>query len=1177
MSRWIRTLLLAGLAMPALAHAQEGPKPEIMLMIDGSHKMGRPIDFRDVVCQQASSDLSQLSLPWSWAQHTYKTPLNMVKEALLGTVQAPNNQRWCVRENRGQRQSGHELGVDGDWPHVRQMCCDTMNGDACATWSPCYADNGQGSTPDQSALDLEDAEARTQDGLLTTYRDSIKFGVMFTESKFDTSTGPDGHYSYGNDGLNINAAPIDVGARGPVQNGRLHVGALIGPDWGQWQGGAIDDAAVGDDDSKVRRHNALVQRVVSRLVPHGVPVLSAFMHDAKKFHDAQGPLCRQRSAVLITRGYDEPLQAGWAPGRPYQPAADYAAELKNSGVKVHVILIGTEGEVGQKAWAQQVASAGGGNFYFAPSAKHIRRALRRIIDGQRGGRQSRNRALVISASPADYCENGFRCQIPDDAVLQWRIGAYGRTIDGTTYGRIRAQQMTCANAVRNPARPGVPQPLDAPLAYDAMLAERSSSARRTVALRPGEAEAMVITGGASAGFSDRGENLMGDDRLMASLLGVDENAVNEAIASDKNDEFDEDVEFDDDVEFNEDVEIDENVGFDEANSVDDVPAAPTRGQAAGLLLNGFFGARGLGDGAQRQLGATISGDLVSLTAPSLGLSDPDYLTYRQIQEGRKTLVATGARDGLIHVFRAKDGVEVVNFMPSAAWKKLVTGEAPVDGPLGVADIVPCRRLDGAGGGNCPADLTFEAWMFGGTGRSAANIFGVRIKSPLDLANNADRQLDLDGDVGRADGLWDKTQDDISESVAALGGNPENTLGSGTSRPAVTHVRDGDAVRAALIVGCGEGDPNAGFVTSGPGRCVLVLEATTGRVIRSFDTTSSAAIRALIPSTSFSGSPVAFPAGGITPASRAYIGDAMGRIWRMDLRDSNPEQWTIEIAWPPANNAAEADGYELGRGVADRPSVAVRPDGAVVVGFATQADGEGDASRSYAVSFTDKAIIDDDGVNYAVTRNWMLPLRDNEYATGAPVVRDEVFYLTTREESDDVAVCSTINGRLYGLHYYKPYVDSNGDRATYRTSDTASSDALPALETTNEENRQGHKALSLVLPPGRVAYGLAIARTPSCSPDQPATTAMVLNVADRPPNREVAAVGAVEQAQVEVVRNGVVQAEQLDGNIFMAGQGQTLEICLDCTADGAPAQGDMGHAQELPFPSQVVYWGSTFLN
>lgn len=1157
MSRWIRTLLLAGLTMPALAQAQEGPKPELMLMIDGSNKMGRPVNFGDVVCQQATSNLERIPLPWNWAQHTYETPLNMVKEALLGTVKSPDGQRWCVLEDSGARQDRHELGVDENWPHIRQMCCEQMNRGGCEAWSPCYADNGQGEVADPYALGLEDTTARTQNGILTTYRDTIKFGVMFTESEFDTSSAQAGHYSYGNDGLTINAAPIDVGARGPAQNARLHIGALIGPDWGQWQGGRLDTEAVGDSASKVRRHNALVQHVVSRLVTHGDPVLSAFMHDAKKFHDAQGPQCRQRAAVLITRGYDHRLQGAWRPGRPYQPAAEYAAELKDSGVKVHVILISAGGEPGEEAWAQQVASAGGGTHAVVNSAAEIRQALRRIAESQRGGQQSRSRALVVSASPADYCENGFPCQIPDDAVLQWRIGAYGQTVGSTTYGRIRAQEMTCAAALRNAGRPGVPQARPVPLAYDKVLAERSDRARRTVALRPGEAEAMIITGGANAGFGDRGENRMGDDRLMANLLGIDVLQVNEKVVVDAADAADA-----------ADAE-------DGAVVAENVPSEPTRGQAAGLLLNGFFGAQGLGDQARRQLGATISGDLVSMTAPSLGLSDPGYLEYRRAQEARKTLVATGARDGLIHVFRATDGVEVVNFMPSAAWKKLVTGEAPVDGPLGVADIVPCRQIDGGGGGDCPADLNFEAWMFGGTGRSAANIFGVRIKSPRELADNTDRQLDLDNDVGRADGLWDKTQVDIGESISALGGLPEVTLGSGTSRPAVTHVREGGAVRAALIVGCGQGPEDIG--SNGPGRCVLVIDATTGRVIRSFDTSNSPAIQGLFVANSFTGSPVAFPAGGIAPASRAYIGDAAGRIWRMDLRDTNPQQWRIDIAWPPPDDANEADGYELGRAVADRPSVAVRPDGAVVVGFATQADGEGNASRSYAVSFTDKTIIDDDGVSYAVTRNWMLPLRDGEYATGAPIVRDEVLYLTTREENQGIEVCSTVSGRLYGLHYYKPYVDANGDRATYRTSNAASSDAQPALETANGENRQGSKALSIILPPGRVAYGLAIARTPSCSPEQPATTAMVLNLADEPQNRSAAPVGAVQQAQVEVVRNGAVESRPLSGDVFMAGQGQSLEICLDCTADGAPAQGDMGHARELPFPSQVVYWGSTFLN
>jgi hypothetical protein len=1133
-----RYLCLFSIVWASPAVAQQALKPELMLLIDGSHKMGKPLHLGDPTCDPSGREVPDRP----WANQTPETPLNMVKEALLGTVKAPEGVRWCTQEDAAHRNSVHDLRADGPHAHVRQMCCREMNGDQCKAWAPCYADNGQLDDPDAVALDSR--LARIPDGLLARHLEDVKFGLMFSDGMPDPQSSAAGHYSYGSDTLRINGQRINVGARAPAPPGRLHVGALIDPDRGMLSpgNGNVNNGRVGESDAKVGRHTQFVQWMVSRLVPHGLSVASGLLHDAVEFFEPQAAQCRTRQAVLITRGHEDPVLPGLNPGAPYDPAADYANTLRREGVTLHVILIATAAEPGQANWAQQIASRGGGTYARVDSAVGVRKALRAIIDAERNGTRAQGRTLVVGATPADYCPNDVPCNVPNDVTLQWRVSAFAEMIDGTAYGRIHAQQVTCEAPVE-----GVPQPKAQPLAYEEVLARRTAMPRRTVALHPRDDETMIVTGGPNAGFGDLGENQMGAPALLAGLFELDLDTFGDAINGGSHD--------------------------DDAATV---PANPSRGRAGGLLLNGFFGPRGLGPNAERQLGATITGDIVSLRSPSLGLTDPAYLGYRNAMQERKSLIATGARDGLVHVFRAEDGVEVINFMPIASWKTVATGNAPADGPLTVADIVPGRRLDGQGGPDCPANLTFESWMFGSAGTAAANLFGVHLADALNLAEQPDRALKLRDDVG-LDGVWDVTAEGLAPVLERAGSPAEVTLGAGTSRPAITHVRNQQKIQAAVVVGCGMGPPPQGFASGGPGHCALVLDATTGELIHRFDAVNTPDMMALLaippgPS-SLSGSPVVFPSGGITPASRAYIGDAMGRIWRMDLRDTNPGNWTMSVAWPPA----QYDGaYQLGRAVVDRPSIAVRPDGAVVVSFVTDRTGEGNLDRAYAVSFTDKAAIGQNGVEYTVTPNWEIPLRTGEYGTGAPVVRDEVLYFTTRQDSN-AGACGAVTGRIYGVDYYRPYVNSDGDPDTYLTEGDQPANARPALQVAEGAAIEGHKGLSIVLPPGRVSYGLAIARTPSCSPEAPATTTMVLNVADAPPQTRVAPVGAVDQAQIEVVLPGGIAAQALQGNIFMQPQGNTLAICLDCTPDGAPAQGALGHSQELPFPTQVVYWGSTFLN
>lgn len=1139
-------LLVAGLTLPAVAWAQNDLKPEVMLMIDGSRLMGKTLELNDPTCEPAGSMTVSV-----WRQQTPHTPLNMVKEALLGTIEAPQDVQWCTVEGPPERNQ-HDLGPDEEHRHARQMCCRAVDGDDCQAWAPCYNDNGL-RFEQTDAVEFDEPLARSRNGLIDANIDQIKFGVMFSDGNLDRRDNRDGHYSYGNENKAMpNGEGINVGARKAGDRGNLHVGALVAPNKWLYTNGNLDSGNAGDNNNDVRSHNRVVQQVVGRLVPHGVAPLSALVHDAERFYQANNADCRERSVVFITRGFDAVLADGRAPGFPYDSAADYARRLRALGVVLHVVLVAPDGENETRDWARQVAAAGGGQYAVAQTAPGLRAAINKVTRISLGGRQARTRPLVISSTTADYCDNGFPCAIEDNDTLQWRINAYTDLSNGAGYGRIDATELSCDDNLQDARRPGVPQPRAWPIAYHEVLRRRGDRPRRSIATRSDLNVPVVLTGGAEPIFHDNGAVLWAEHDTLAQFLTVPRQEVDE----DAND-------------FENANAVDENpddVDGDGAE-IENIPVDPNRVRAAGLLVNGFFGARGLGDGARRQLGAILNSDLVALRAPAMGLNDPGYIAYRNAEEQRKTLIAAGARDGLIHFFRATDGVEVLSFMPRGAWGDLIDQEAAVDGPLSFADIVPCRALDGGGNADCPDELRFEAWLFGGSGSESANVFGVRMDAARALSNDPDRLLNLEEDIGD-DGAWDKSARDLGNPAL-----PELTLGAAVSRPALTHVREDDAVRAAVIMGCGKGE-DAG--STAPGRCVLVLEATTGRVIRRFDLFEDAQIGAVGDVHSFTGSPVAYPAGGIAPASRAYIGDAVGRIWRIDMRDLDPNNWSIGVAWPP-QDADEAGDYVIGRAIVDRPSIALRPDGALVVTFATDRAGEVDADRtSFAVSFTDRAVIDDDGVTYQVTRNWLLPFSDGEYATGSPVVRDGTTYITTRQSTVVAAGCGAVRGRLYGVHYYKKYVNAQGAEATFRGADGKLTDARPSLAQFDDNGPAGQSALSIILPPGRVAYGLAIARTPSCSDEAGATTNIVLNLADEQPGAAAAAVGAVAEAKVEVVQGGNVVERPLNGAVFMRGGGVSLEICIDCDKTGRPAQGLADNAPP-PFPTQVVYWGSTFLN
>jgi len=401
---------------------------------------------------------------------------------------------------------------------------------------------------------------------------------------------------------------------------------------------------------------------------------------------------------------------------------------------------------------------------------------------------------------------------------------------------------------------------------------------------------------------------------------------------------------------------------------------------------------------------------------------------------------------------------------------------------------------------------------------------------------------------------------------------ETQLGLAVSRPRLTHVRNQGDIVAAVIVGCGEAiglDGQNIADSNGTGRCVMVLNAITGEVIRKFSNTN-------INDERFSldfpivGSPAVYPQDGIQPAERAYIGDSVGRLWRMDMRSHDPASWSMEVAWPPTDRV-DADSYQLGAPVVGRPSIAKASDGNLVIVFGTGETsitpgsavpgGEQTGSKSYVVSFSDDLVVDDTDVGFESSTNWVLPLRDSEYTSGEVVIRAGVAYFTTIANAIG-DVCATTQGRLYG-------VDFKRTQDRYATVDGRNINVIPALPIlVTDRGQQVADAISIVLPPGKIAAGLSIVASASCSDEDAPVTQVLLNVANASSRA-----GAQQAGDTRIERQtGEVVPGKLDRSLTK----QTNSI-LAIELSGQDADGNPlgGPNTPGPFPRQVLYWGSSF--
>lgn len=1073
--RWIAQVLLLVSGLAGVAAAQA---PEVMLLIDGSRLMSEPVGPAAIHCAPHGT-----ARPAAGVQYNPDTALNLVKEALVGTVNAP---RWCVTQTAADRAT-HRLGPDGANPHHRAMCCHDA---ACGRFGPCGEDH------DSAAVEARDAVVGVSwaaDGVLTTFARTIKFSMLFTDGNPAADAGPAGHYSFGDavQGQNL-------GARGPGD----FTGALIGAHRGRDGDRAL---AVDDTADAIGAHSKFVAQAVRRLVPHGEAPLAALIDDARVAAAAPdaAQACRPRAAVLITRGV--PMAS------PYGPAPAAAARFQaETGMRLYVVVLDTREDGPAHRWGRAVGEAGAPDVaqpvVRVTDAAGVRRAIARIAAGLLDGRDQAAQPLVVTPSPADVCPVGnLACPRPPDAVVQWRVNAFASAQGDDRPGHLHAEALRCQ---------GGPRPTAAELiAFEQVLADRAS--QRRCQWRVGGA-LTTLTGGADGCFDAVGRATCPLPRIDGPL----------AIA-----------------------------GAPPADQRDGLVADPNPRRRAGLLVNGHFGPDGLGPDGRRQLGAVGRGELAALRPPAIDVASAAYQAYRTRMDARPALVATGADDGLLHIFRARDGVEVISFAPTDTLPSLQTGRAGAQGPIDVADLLTCRTIGAGANAACPADAA--AWRFSSmlVGATAGSVYALDVTDTDALAREIERPLAAGFGLG---GAWEADAAALRDPA-----QPDaSTLGAAVSRPLLTHVRHGAAgtrrIRGAVVVGCGDATPG----DAAAGRCVLVLDAQTGAVIRRFDARDDPRMTAPM-----RGSPAAYPSGSIAAAVRIYLGDAVGRMWRVDARADDPADWRIAIAWPPVD-ADALRGYRTGRPVVGRPSLALRPDGGLALSFAT--GGEGPVPAHW-VSFTDAVALGGGAVGFEVTTNWVMPLAAAEIASAGPTVRDGVAFLTTRTTGAGPCGVDSQQGRLYGVDYVRRYVTPDGQPGTFTFGDRTL-DVLPALPRFDEGAR-AVAGLALVLPPGRAAAGLSLARTPACD-DLAAQDSVILNLEGA--GAPIEADAAIDALRMELVQNGHVVQRPFDDDLIARHRAGLLDVCLACVPGDAAGAAPL-RADQLPFPSNLLYWGSTLLD
>jgi type IV pilus assembly protein PilY1 len=300
------------------------------------------------------------------------------------------------------------------------------------------------------------------------------------------------------------------------------------------------------------------------------------------------------------------------------------------------------------------------------------------------------------------------------------------------------------------------------------------------------------------------------------------------------------------------------------------------------------------------------------------------------------------------------------------------------------------------------------------------------------------------------------------------------------------------------------------------RSLTIVRLDTGEVIRTFrrsatyDAADPQAPEGLYTQGRVSTAPFAAPLVGHivsypntpgTVADRAYVGDAEGRLWRIDLSSAEPEDWSVSLfhdAFPSAGPGGGTFSLEDVGPIETPPILSTDPVGRVTVAVST---GEQSAltpvGRHSVWSLTEQRNINTGEL--AVQVNWVLNgsnarntvpsndgsadstmhfsvtdqgLQTGERVTGPMALFSSVLYFTTyNPRSVEAESCSPGVSYLWGVDYVNA-----GETADALSTDPEDG---PLPQFPNGDSTVAAENLRVInLNPG-IAFGVGVMQKPSC--------------------------------------------------------------------------------------------------
>ncbi len=496
------------------------------------------------------------------------------------------------------------------------------------------------------------------------------------------------------------------------------------------------------------------------------------------------------------------------------------------------------------------------------------------------------------------------------------------------------------------------------------------------------------------------------------------------------------------------------------------------------------------------LGDIFHSNPLVVQAPSTPLADQTYSAFRQLAlpvggwraaartvGTREGIVYVGTNDGILHAFNIDSGEEIWGFVPpilTSAIESMYpsTHQFGVDGSPVTRDVIYTRSPSALGSAASWRTVLVVGLRDGGGAYEALDVTDPYNPSFLWQYTDSANMRSAYGSPAIATiyTSWDPTLGSagtrMERAVAILPGGIGTAVATASCTPAL-------GIRPALATSDSRmrvaGTPGTVRSTvrcwqGTTGQYLYVVDLQTGALIRRFGPTGSPVV----------GSPALWVGTPGAVSTRAYVGDADGDVWRLDMSDPDPTRWRFAVSFDGFYDA----GQMAGQPIVAPPVLSVDHNGDTLVAI-----GSGDPDllegfdRNRIAVYREAALTDTAGTITSVTATnvWELRYGANnsngdlfagERLTGNLSLFNGNLYFGTFVPANSTDSCQLGFSRLWGIDQVQvaggrpiARLDLDGDPNT--TSDV--------VRVTQDINGNG----STTDDANAVLFGVGIVRRPTC--------------------------------------------------------------------------------------------------